>query len=86
MTLASFRAERRQGYLDRAKRVISYFFRFKHATIKIRIEEPDVSSIPITPFDWEELFHGKVIELFPRDSPALKVKHAVIESYQDANL
>ena len=36
MTLASFRAEPRQGHLDRSKRVISYVVRFKHATARTR--------------------------------------------------
>ena len=52
VTLSSFRDEPRQRNLDRAKRVISYLFKFKHATISIRTEEPDLSSITITPYDW----------------------------------
>ena len=52
MTLASFRAEPRQGHLERAKRVVSYLIRFKHATIRFRTEEPDISSIPTTPYEW----------------------------------
>ena len=51
MTLASFRAEPREGHLDRARRVVSYLVKFKHATIRIRTEEPDLSSIPIIPYE-----------------------------------
>ena len=65
MTLASFRAEPREGHLDRARRVVSYLVKFKHATIRIRTEEPDLSSIPITPYEWEESVYGKVTELLP---------------------
>ena len=68
MTLASFIAEPRQGHLDRAKRVVSYLVRFKCATLRIRIEESDFSSIPITPYDWEESLCGKVIEMIPHDA------------------
>ena len=86
ITLASFRAEPRQGYVDRAKRVISYLVRFKHVTIRIRTEEPDLSSIPITPYDWEESVYGRVTELLPRDAPLPKGNHAATVSYHDANL
>lgn len=53
MTLASFRTESRQGHLERAKRVVSYLIRFKNARIRFRSEEPDLSSIPSTPYEWE---------------------------------
>ena len=59
INLVSFSAEPRQGYLDRAKRVVSYLVKFKHATIRIRTEEHDLSSIPITPCYWEESVYGK---------------------------
>ena len=51
MALASFRAEPREGYLNRARQVVSYLFKFKHATIRVRTEEPDLSSVPITPYE-----------------------------------
>ena len=54
MNKASFRNEPRQGHLDRAKRVISYLFIFKQSTIRIRTEELDLSSILVSPYDWEE--------------------------------
>ena len=69
MTLASFRDEPTQGHLDRWKRVVSYLAEFKWATIRIRTEEPYLSSIPTTPHDWEESVCGKVKELTPHDAP-----------------
>ena len=60
MTQASFRTEPRQEHLDRAKGLIFYVVRFIHATIRISTEEPDLSSIPTTSYDWEESVHGKV--------------------------
>ena len=86
MTLASFRAEPRQGHLERCKRVVSYLAKFKWATIRIRTEEPDMSSIPTTPYDWEESVYGKVKELTPHDAPTPLGKHVVTISYHDANL
>ena len=86
MELASFRAEPREGNLDRARRVVSYLVKFKNDTIRIRTEEPDLSSIPITPYEREELLYGKVTELLPQDAPAPKGKNEVTVSYHDANL
>ena len=86
MTLASFRDEPREGHLDRATRVVSYLVKFKHATIIIRIEEPDLSSVPITPCDWEESVCGEVMEIFSEDTPKQKGKHEVTLSCYNANL
>ena len=84
--LASFRAEPRKGHLDRAKRVVGCIVKFRHATIRFRTEEPDMSSIPATSYDWEESVHRKVRELLPEDAPEPKGKHVVTISYHDANL
>ena len=54
VTIDSFRAEPREGHLDKAKLVVSYLVKFKHATIRIRTEGIALSSIPITPYKWEE--------------------------------
>ena len=54
MNLDSFRAEPREGHLDGSRRLVSYLVKFKHATIRIRTKEPDLSSIPIAPYEWEE--------------------------------
>ena len=85
MTLACFRAEPREGHLDSCKIVVSYLAKFKWATIKIRTEEPDMSSVPTTPCDWEESFCGKVKELIPHIAPAPLGKHEVTISYHDDN-
>ena len=54
MKLASFRAMPRKGHLDRARLVVSYLVKFKHGTIAIQTEEPDLSSMPITSYEWEK--------------------------------
>ena len=53
VTLASFKDEPREGNLDRARQVVSCLVKFKHATIIIRTEETNLSSIPMTPYEWE---------------------------------
>lgn len=86
VTLASFRAEPRKGHLERAKRVVGYLVKFRHAAISYRTDEPDMSSIPATSCEWEESVHGEVSELLPEDAPTPKGKHVVTISYHDANL
>ena len=51
MTLASFQTEPREMNLDRARQSFSYLVKFKHATIIIRTKDPDLSSMPITPYE-----------------------------------
>ena len=85
MTLEHFRVEPRQVHLDLCKIVVSYLAKFKWATIRIRTEEPDFSSIPTIPYDWEESIYGKVKELTLHDAPVLLGKHVVTISYHDAN-
>ena len=70
INLESFRAESRQVYLDRCKRAVSYLAKLKWATIRIRTEEPDFSSMPTTPHDSDESVCDKVNELTPHDASA----------------
>ena len=86
MTMASFRVEPRKGHVDRVKRTCSYLSKFKHATIRIRTEEPDLSSLPNQVFDWEESIYGEVTELLPEDAPRSLGKSVTTISYHDANL
>lgn len=86
VSLSSFRAEPIKGHLDRAKRVVTYLVKSKHATIRFKTEEHYLSSIPTTTYDWEESVYGKVSELFSEDTPPPKAKHVVTISYHDANL
>ena len=51
MNLALFRAELREGNLDRARRLVSYIVKFKHSTIRIGTEETGLSSISIAPYE-----------------------------------
>ena len=46
MTIASFRIELRKVHMDRVKRIYSYLPKFKHATIRIRTKESDLSILP----------------------------------------
>jgi hypothetical protein len=53
MTLSSFRAVPRRGYLERARRVCSYLAKVKHAVIRFRTGIPDYSDLETIEYDWE---------------------------------
>ena len=86
MTLAYFRAVFRQVQLDRCKRAVSGLDKFKWATIRIRTEEPDLSSMLTALCEWEESVYVKIKKFIPHGAPPPLVKHDVTVSYHDANL
>ena len=58
----------------------------KHATIRVRTEEPDYSDIPSPEYDWAYTTYGEVKELKPTDAPKPLGKHVTTTTYVDANL
>jgi hypothetical protein len=60
--------------------------RFKSAAIRVRIEEPDFSTIAVKEYDWSETVYGKVQEETARDLPEPLGNPVVLVSYVDANL
>ena len=86
ITLSSFRVEPRKGHMDRIKRVYCYLAKMKHATIRIRTEQPDLSGLPDQLFEWEKSVYGEVKELLPEDAPRSLGKEVVTISYHNANL
>jgi len=76
----------RQGHLDRVKRIHVYLSKMRHATIKIRTDAPDYSSIPVKMHDWEHSCYADAEEEVPPDSPKPKGKSVTMTSYFDANL
>ena len=78
MSMSSFRAAPRRGHLDRLKRIYGYLAKMKHATIRIRTDEPDLSSVPECKFDWERTVYGDVSELIPTDAPKPRGKYVVL--------
>ena len=86
MTMSGFRANPREGHLDRVKRIVGYLSKFKDGAITIRTEEPDFSSLPEKKYDWEHSVYGDVQELLPDDAPEPLGKPVVLTTYVDANL
>jgi hypothetical protein len=58
----------------------------KHASIRVRTEEPDYSDIPDIVHDWIYSVYGKVEELLPADAPGPLGNHVTLTHYVDANL
>ena len=86
MTLASFRANPRQGHLDRCKRIYGYLYKMRNAMIRIRTEEPDYSGLPDKVYDWEQSVYTGAEELMPHDAPTPLGKPVVMTTFVDANL
>ena len=58
----------------------------KHATIRVRTEEPDFSALPSEPYKWDYSVYGNVKEEQPKDCPEALGKHVTTTHYVDANL
>ncbi len=86
MTLSGFRALPRQGHLDRAKRIVGYLAKMRHAVIRFRVSEPDYSDLPWFEYDWEKSIYGNVHEDIPTDAPIPLGKYVLLTHYLDANL
>ena len=86
MTLSRFRAAPRKGHLDRVRRIHGYLSKFRHATIRIRTEEPDLSAIEDKVYDWSYTCYAGAEEQIPDDMPRPLGKRVVTSAYKDANL
>ena len=86
MTLSRFRSMPRKGHLARAKRVVAYLRKMSDACIRIRVHEPDYSSIPVVKYDWAASVYGEVEEYIPSDAPVPKGRPVTLTHYVDANL
>ena len=58
----------------------------KSATIRIWTDDPDMSALPTTCYDWESSVYGNVSEQIPNDIPPPKGKYVALTHYVDANL
>jgi hypothetical protein len=61
-----------------------YLLKVKHASIRVRTEEPDFSDLP--DIDWTYSVYGNVEELLPVGAPEPLRKHVTLSHYVDANL
>ena len=86
MTMSSFRSCPRIGHLERVKRIYGYLSKMRHATIRVRTQEPDYSDIPDRMYDWATSIYGDVKEVLADNLPSPLGKPVVLTTYVDANL
>ena len=86
MSLSRFRAQPREGHLDRAKRIVGYLLFLPDGAIRFRTGEPDFSSLKDQEYDWTRSVYPGVCEQIPHDIPKALGKHVQTTHYVDANL
>ena len=85
-TLSSFRAAPRAGHLERAKRVVGYLSKMRHAKIPVCTEEPDYSDVVTHQQDWTRSVYGDISKEIPDNAPRPLGKPVTTTTYVDANL
>ena len=58
----------------------------KYAKIRVRVHEPDYSTLESPTLDWSKSVYGKVKEQVPEDAPEPLGKYVTLTHYVDANL
>ena len=86
MSLSPYRIAPRIGHLDRAKRIVGYLAKIKHACIRFRTGAPDYSDLPIPVYDWSTSVYNNPKEVLPTDAPEPLGKTVVTTHYCDASL
>jgi hypothetical protein len=81
MSLSSFWALPCQGHLERAKRIYSYLYWMRHATICFRTHEPDYSDLPNVKHKWDASVYGNVEEELPYKAPPPLGKQVILTHY-----
>ena len=60
ITMSRFRAQPRQGHLERLKRIYAYVIRTKDHATRFRTTQPDYSYLPDQTYDWAHTVYGHV--------------------------
>ena len=58
----------------------------RHGTIRIRVEEPDYSDIPVKIGSWDYTVYSGAKEEIPKDIPPKRGKRVILSAFVDANL
>ena len=72
--------------MERLKRIYGYLRKFSTAAIRVRVEEPDFTTLPEQDFDWCYSVYGNVEEVLPKDLPKALGNPVTTVTYKDANL
>ena len=74
ISISRFRAQPRQGHLQRLQRIYAYVIRTKDYATRLRITEPDYSYLPEQNFEWAHTVYGHVQEIIPNEFQILWAK------------
>ena len=86
MIISSFMSVPRKGHLDGLKRICLYVSKMRHADIRIRIKELDLSALPEDPNTCDQSIYGNAREEIPNDIPKPLGKFVITTHYDNANL
>jgi hypothetical protein len=60
MTMSGFRMAPMIGHLNGLRHIDGYLLKMKHASIRVRTDEPDYSDLPENAYDWTYTVRGIV--------------------------
>ena len=86
MSLSGYRSIPRVGHLERAKRVLGYLAKIKHAFIRFRTGLHDYSDISHMKYDCEYSVYGNSREELLRDAPEALGKTIILTHHVYVNL
>ena len=86
MSLSSFRAFPRQGYLKRLQSIYGHLVKHKDSPIRICISQQNYKNPKLTEYDWKHSVYGNMNKIIPNNSPHPLGKPVVLTTYVDANL
>jgi hypothetical protein len=72
--------------MERVQRIHGYISKMRHGVVRIRVDEPDFSNIPVKEVDWKYTCYHGAEEVLPQDAPRPLGKRVVFSAYVDANL
>ena len=67
------------------KRIYGYLAKMKNGIISIRVQEPDLSHVPVPENDWDKTVYGNVKELISTDTPKPYGRYVTAVHYVDDN-
>ena len=84
--VSGFRVNPREGHLARARRIVGFLVKFKHASLRYRTGCPDCTDLAPQTCDWDSTPCGSVREEVPAGAPDPLGLPVITTAWVDANL
>ena len=84
--VSGFRVNPREGHLARARRIVGFLVKFKHASLRHRTGCPDCTDLAPQTCDWDSTPCGSVREEVPTGAPDPLGLPVITTTWVDANL